>query len=172
MKTVCQFMLGLKPDHKGRRIEQIWALDSFWLEYDHEYIQWLFPIDTPSRFHSHSPIACQSTQDYFCACEVLREAQLHSLGMMLDFFGMRFFGNSIVPKEDLNMQEHPWLKPMDHNHLRITRIIRSLALLGQAELSQTFQMAMLKTAREQGDVNEDTLGFWRQANLIKEVVSE
>ncbi|WP_241903054.1 opioid growth factor receptor-related protein, partial [Vibrio breoganii] len=101
-----------------------------------------------------------------CRFEVLREAQLHSLGMMLDFFGMRFFGHSIVPKEDLNMQDHTWLKPMDHNHLRITRIIRSLALLGQAELSQTFQMAMLKTAREQGEVNEETLGFWRQANLI------
>lgn len=172
MKTVCGFMLGLELDHKGRSIDHIWALDSFWLEYDHEYIQWLFPIDTPSHLHSNTPIACQSAQDYFCSCEVLREAQLRSLGMMLDFFGMRFFGNSIVPKEDLNMQDHPWLKCTDHNHLRISRIIRSLALLGQMELSQTFQMAMMKTAREQGEVNEETLVFWRQANLIKEQVSE
>ncbi|GEA50028.1 hypothetical protein VIN01S_08320 [Vibrio inusitatus NBRC 102082] len=171
MKTACQFMLGLKADHKGRRIEQIWALDSFWLEYDHEYIQWLFPIDTPSRFHPHSPIVCQSTQDYFSTCEVLREAQLHSLGMMLDFFGMRFFGNSIVPKQDLNIRDHAWLKATDHNHLRISRIIRSLALLDQIELSQAFQTAMLRCAREHGEVNEKTLSYWRQANLIKELVS-
>ena len=57
-----------------------------------------------------------------------------------------------------------WLTPLDHNHLRITRIIRSLRLLlGDAE-ADAFRTAVLDRVRAtSAPVNSRTLAFWAAA---------
>lgn len=44
-ERLINFYGGEGRDHKGRHLEDIWALSSFWLEHTHEYIQWL--LSTP-----------------------------------------------------------------------------------------------------------------------------
>jgi hypothetical protein len=55
-----------------------------------------------------------------------------------------------------------WLHPGNHNHLRLTRIMESLATLGLRDEALALQRCLLDDiARERGGVSETTLKFWR-----------
>lgn len=56
------FTLGQGTDHAGRFFHDILALDNFWLEHTHDYIQWLFPIPEAGRFNGFAPVLDSSTQ--------------------------------------------------------------------------------------------------------------
>ena len=166
MSSLINFQLDSGPDHKGRKISDIWRFNDFWLEHDHQYIQWLFPIDSQSKFNRHAPVLTPDDIKAFQSDPRLKAAQQHSLEIMLSFFGMEKIGNEIVPSSQLNIRDHIWLKHGGHNHLRISRIIRSLALCDQSELSGIFQSAMIDTARQYGEVTAKTVEFWKLANQV------
>ncbi|MFW1135904.1 opioid growth factor receptor-related protein [Vibrio parahaemolyticus] len=164
MSTIIEFQLGKGTDSQGRKIDEIWSLNDFWLEHDHKYIQWLFPIDTHTKFNRHAPHLTLEDIETFSNSEVLKQAQRNSLSIMLRFFGMQQDGNRIFATEHLNIRDHIWLKHGGHNHLRISRIIRSLMLCGQPELSKGVQKAMLETAEQFGEVSDVTKNFWLNSN--------
>ncbi|EGU0150143.1 hypothetical protein JFQ72_004389 [Vibrio parahaemolyticus] len=166
MSILISFQLGKTVDSQGRTINDIWAFNDFWLEHDHSYIQWLFPIDSQTKFNRHAPILTTEDISAFRQFDSLKEAQLKSLSVMLGFLGMQWQGDEIIPTPILNIRDHIWLKHGGHNHLRISRIIRSLALCGQLELSELFQQAMLDAAKQYGEVSEESKAYWIKANTI------
>ncbi|OLO10466.1 Opioid growth factor receptor (OGFr) conserved domain containing protein [Chromohalobacter japonicus] len=150
-------------DHKGRSIEDIWAMPSFWLEHTHDYIQWLFPIPEAGRFNGFAPLLDEEAQIVFAESDELRQRQRRSLDMMLDFFGLVREPYGIVALPHLNPREHIWLKRGGHNHLRISRMIRSLYLCHQPELARALQSAVIGIGTQQGFVSEQSVGYWRAA---------
>jgi len=54
-----------------------------------------------------------------------------------------------------------WLQAGNHNLLRLTRIIRSLALLGQTDLSTALYGALRREC--EGHVSTVTLEYWKEA---------
>jgi hypothetical protein len=59
---------------------------------------------------------------------------------------------------------HAWLRPHDHNHLRITRIIRSLRLLrgdAEADAFRAAILSMVEAAR--APVSARSHGYWSTA---------
>ena len=157
------FTLGKGADHKGRSIHDILALDNFWLEHTHDYIQWLFPIPEAGRFNGFAPLLDAGTRACFGENPKLREQQSLSLNRMLAFFGLVRNGTAIEPAPDLNPQDHIWLKTGGHNHLRITRIIRSLHYCYQPELAKQLQAAVMTCGPTLGYVREATYEYWRKA---------
>lgn len=158
------FYRGEAGDHKGRTLEDIWALSPFWLEHTHDYVQWLFPIPEAGHFNGFAPLLSDTDRAAFAADEVLRANQRRSLDVMLAFFGLTRRALVIEALPELNMREHIWLKRGGHNHLRISRIIRSLHLCQQPELAAAFQQAMIEIGTTQGVVSEQSIGYWRAAN--------
>ncbi|NWO11406.1 hypothetical protein HLV40_13480 [Chromohalobacter salexigens] len=158
------FYRGEAGDHKGRTLEDIWALSPFWLEHTHDYVQWLFPIPEAGRFNGFAPLLSNTDRAAFAADEALRANQRRSLDVMLAFFGLTRQALVIEPLPELNMREHIWLKRGGHNHLRISRIIRSLHLCQQPELAAAFQQAMIEIGTTQGVVSEPSVDYWRAAN--------
>ncbi|MGO2265170.1 opioid growth factor receptor-related protein [Halomonas sp.] len=157
------FYRGEGHDHKGRRLEDIWAFPSFWLEHTHDYIQWLFPIPEMGRFNAFAPLLTTEVQAAFEREAPLRQRQQQSLDVMLDFFGLVREDFAITAQPDLSIQTHIWLKAGGHNHLRITRIIRSLFLCHQPELARAFQQAVIHIGAQHGVVSATSLQFWRNA---------
>lgn len=157
------FYRGEGFDHKGRRLEDIWALSPFWLEHTHDYIQWLFPIPEAGRFNAFAPLLTPTVQAAFEREAPLRQRQQQSLDVMLDFFGLTRDGNVITAQPTLSMQTHIWLKAGGHNHLRITRILRSLALCHQPALARAFQQTVIEFGTQHGVVSETSLQYWRAA---------
>ena len=157
------FYCGEGRDHKGRCLEDIWALSPFWLEHTHDYIQWLFPIPEAGRFNAFAPLLTPTIQAAFERSDVMRQHQQRSLEVMLDFFGLARDGSDIVAQPTLAIPTHIWLKAGGHNHLRITRMIWSLALCHQPDLARTFQQAVIEIGTQQGVVSEPSIQYWREA---------
>ncbi|QJQ96031.1 MULTISPECIES: opioid growth factor receptor-related protein [Halomonadaceae] len=159
-----RFYTGQDADHKGRKVEEIWALSAFWLEHTHDYIQWLFPIPEASRFNGFAPVLDDEARAAFANDESLRANQRRSLDVMLAFFGLQRRELVIEALPELNMRDHVWLKRGGHNHLRITRMIRSLHLCHQPALAAAFQQAVIEIGTTQGVVPEESVAYWRAAN--------
>lgn len=158
------FYRGEGTDHQNRLIDDIWALSSFWLEHTHDYIQWLFPIPEAGRFNGFAPLLGEAECTAFANDESLRTNQRRSLDVMLAFFGLMRDECHIEALPTLNMSEHIWLKRGGHNHLRISRIIRSLHLCHQPEFAAAFQQAVIEIGTTQGMVSEQSIAYWRAAN--------
>jgi len=161
--SLVAFLLGHQADHQGRFLNDILALDDFWLEHTHDYIQWLFPIDTPSRANLKAPVLSESDGEWFRRDSFLRFQQRRALDRMLSFCGLHRLGDIIQPCDNLHPYKHIWLKRGGHNHLRITRMIRSLHLCHQPELARAVQQAFIKIGQARGYVQPETLAHWMAA---------
>ena len=119
------------------------------LEMIHDFIQWLFPTDEPSRFNPDAPILDE--EDLTTFREPFFQQRLEQAAERFRKF-YRF--GAISPR---------WAQPFDHNLLRITRIVRCLALLGPPGLAVKFREDAKTTARSSNVPLEGSIAFWDRA---------
>jgi hypothetical protein len=127
------FYSGTEPDHRGRYLQEIqqWAGDQ--LEGVHDYIQWLFPLPEPSGFNLAAPVLNGESIQEFRTRPDLQEQLRVSFRRMMSFYGLDArSGEQIAVTRTPNFaaKAKVWLSPANHNHLRITRILRCLSVLG------------------------------------------
>ena len=158
-----RFYRGRAGDHQGRTFDEVLALDNFWLEHTHDVLQWLFPIPEPSAYNPSVPVLTEEDRQCFASEVVLREQQVKALDRMLAFYGLVRSSDRIEALPDLNPKEHIWLKAAGHNHLRISRIIRSLHTCHQPELAKVVQQAFVSIGRERGFVRQSSIEYWLKA---------
>jgi hypothetical protein len=166
-----RFYSGEEPDDRGRFLKQILKWQDHELEYTHDYIQWLFPLKEKSGFNIDAPVVTAATIAAFRKDAVLRMRLRNSLNRMLAFYGMEM--SESVPPVVTRSQSFPdqarnWLNASNHNHLRITRILKSPRLLGlEAEsaaffecLKEIYSEEPLKPNRA---ITETTFRFWHDS---------
>ena len=161
---IVRFYRGEGADTRGRTLDDILAWDDGQLEAVHDYIQWLFPLDEPSRFNPHAPLLTPADRLAF-RHQPLAANLRRALDRMLAFYGLRLDPSDprlhIVRSAAWNDRSPYWLQPGNHNLLRLSRIIRSLALLGQVGLAEALYKALKKEG--EGRVTAVTLGYWKEA---------
>ena len=145
---VLRFLEGRGTDGFGRRVEEILSFDDGDLERNHDFIQWLFPLPERSQAQPQPPILTAEEIAAIRGNSVARANLDRVVSMMAGFY---------------RRNDH-WLRPHDHNHLRITRIIRSLALLHSREAAERL-LSMIDARVEAAGkpVNSDSRGYSRQA---------
>lgn len=146
--TVVAFLEGEGPDAAGRTLLEVLAMDNAALEQRHDFIQWLFPLREPSRAVPDAPVL---TDD---EVEAIRDSSMAQIALAAATDRMTAFYR----------MTHDWLMPNDHNHLRITRIIRSLRLLvgdDQADAFKATILSMVETTR--APVSARSRGYWQTA---------
>ncbi|PSF05504.1 hypothetical protein C7H09_14470 [Marinobacter fuscus] len=161
--ALIQFMQGKGTDHRGRTLDDIISLDDFWLEHTHDVVQWLFPIPEPSRANPLAPVLTIEDRLRFKQDDILKQQQRRALDRMLDFYGLIRRDGMIEASPELNPRDHIWLKAGGHNHLRITRMIRSLYFCQQLELAKVVQQAFVSLGQDRGYVSRISLEYWRNA---------
>lgn len=150
MDAIIAFYRGEGRDHCGRRIEEMWRFDRDTLERRHDFIQWLFPLAELSRFNSRAPLVTSQTSAAFRDDPELGRALLRSLDLMLDFYGLQRAGDRIEKGPDFPDRAANWFGAGNHNHLRLSRIVKSLALLGQPALARALRDRLLAIADDYG----------------------
>lgn len=168
-------------DSRDRTLSEILCFSNDQLEYHHDYIQWLFPLPEPSPYNWNAPKIDQATAQAFRTHVELRDRLRESLVRMLSFYGFEVVpvstatataataGGQFGIQEGLGFPRESafWIRSFDHNHLRITRIIRSLRVLGLDEEAKEFYRALVSaTAPRPGRnrcVSPRTLMFWKRA---------
>jgi hypothetical protein len=148
INSAAMFLTGERHDHRGRFLADVLAFDDSALERSHDYIQWLFPLPQASRFSACAPVLSHEEIALIRTNGTARANLLRARDRMLAFY---------------RANDH-WLVPFDHNHLRITRIIRCLALCAGREEARSFHQQILALVDAAGNpVNSETLAYWREA---------
>ena len=166
------FYRGEGRDHRGRLLSHIhqYSFDS--LERHHDYIQWLFPLPEPSGANPSAPLLTAEDIAAFAQEEPLRNALLQSFRLMLQFYGLELVEDrdsiTIARGEFFNEYSPLWLTRGNHNFLRITRILRSLSLLGLRRYAAAFLECLEGIYEEvSSTIGDTTMGYWRQALTVE-----
>lgn len=162
------FYAGQAADVFGRGIEEIWAWDHEQLEVVHDYIQWLFPLRERSRFNPQAPSLTDGVVEKFLADAVLRGRLKKSLEVMLGFYGFEMLKSDgpvqIKCAPSFRLRSPVWLHPMNHNHLRLTRILSSIRTLGLEKESAALFSCLAEIYRVRPDkITADTFQYWQRA---------
>ena len=146
--SVVAFLNGTEADSSGRYIEQVLEMEDSELEEIHNYIQWLFPLNESSRVVPNSPIL---TPDEIL---IIKE----------DIIAQSNLNKAIERMEQFYNDNEHWIDEYDHNHLRITRIIKSLNLLLNKEKAENFYNKIINRVQEsENEINEKSLLCWKEA---------
>jgi hypothetical protein len=165
VSNLIAFYRGTAPDAAGRHIAEIWAWDDRRLEMQHDYIQWLFPLPEASRFNPDAPQLTAADAALFRGDADLQAALSRSRDMMLRFYGLAFDGRPVTRAADFPARAADWVTSLNHNHLRLTRILLSLGYLGQGPVAQALLACLLDIADREGReaVTARTRAFWEDA---------
>jgi hypothetical protein len=146
MSAIVDFLTGQGRDAAGRTLDQVLAFSDGELERHHDFIQWLFPLTEASAAVPGSPVLNPAD---VIALKASAEAQAH-LAAAVARLG-RFYDEN----------DH-WLRASDHNHLRITRIIKSQRMLCGDASADAFRARILKRA-EATPVSATSRRYWDAA---------
>jgi hypothetical protein len=162
------FYSGRLGDDRGRLLRDILAWPDDTLEEVHDYIQWLFPLTEPSAFNPRAPLVGAAAIQEFHRSAELRGNVLAAFERMLRFYGFEVAGGgegAIRRSAIFAERARVWLTPMNHNHLRITRILRCLCLMGLRAEARAFLAALSAVYQEEPrpPISSGTLRYWREA---------
>jgi len=145
---IVAFLEGEGPDPRGRSLFDVLAFDNAALESHHDVIQWLFPLREPSRAVPESPVLTDAEVEAIKASGMAQCALAAATDRMDAFY----------------RATHDWLMPNDHNHRRITRIIRSLRLLVGDDQADAFKTVILsRVEATRAPVSARSRGYWMTA---------
>ena len=135
-------------DFKGRSLQDIWSFSDSEIERRHDFIQVVFPLNKPSQavFHGYY----LDNQDLVSQIKSNKEVATNILKSSSWFFAFL----------ERNMY---WNTKLDHNQLRITRVIECLRLLVSDEEADNFYNNVLELIKDNNQVNKRTLNFWKNA---------
>ena len=154
-------------DTRGRSVHDILAWDDTQLERCHDYIQILFPLPETSRHNKSAPLLDEATFRAFRSRPDLRGRLSLSFNRML-----RFYGFELEDKEGPSISQSPnypkasknWINSHNHNYQRITRILRSLRILGLEDEAGAFFSALKKVYDTNSKaIDSGTFEFWARA---------
>jgi hypothetical protein len=152
-------------DDRGRTLAEILTWDDGELEAVHDFIQWLFPLPERSGANPSAPMLDRGTIEAFHATPAMRERLGQAFQRMLRFYGLRWNGASVERAGNFRERAQNWLWPGNHNHLRLTRVLRSTLLLGLEAESKALFHALNAICREFPDrISSRTHAFWSDAS--------
>ncbi len=143
-----QFIAGGGVDSNGRTHADVLAMDDASLEREHDYIQWLFPLREQSGAVWDAPTLTSDDIADIAHEDDARQAMHRALERM-----RRFYAES----------DH-WLVPHEHNHLRITRILKSARILLGKQEAYTFHQFIIGRVRGMGaQIRDENMAYWNVA---------
>ena len=132
--SIVDFLEGVEPNINQLYIQDIWDLSDEEIENTHDFIQWLFPTDKPSRYNLAAPVLSEQDILNVQNSEKAQKNLKYSANWFLNFLDRHSY----------------WVDKHDHNQLRIKRIKKCLRLLIDKNLSEKFliQVNRLKERKE------------------------
>ena len=139
------FLEGSGTDIRSRRLVDIWRFDDDEIDTTHDFIQWMFPLSEASGSNFNAPVLLASEINEIRSSIYCQQNLADSAAWMLSFF----------KRTELIFQY------TNHNHLRVSRIIKSLRLLHSDQAADQFKdelLALIET--RQARINPVTVAFW------------
>ena len=151
-QRIIEFFNGGQPDGAGRYLSELRTWPDQQLESVHDFIQWMFPLTEPSPVNPDAPVLDEDTIREVRSRPEL-QAQVRASWLRMQ----QFYGGS-----------RQWISPNNHNHLRITRILKCLRLLGLDPEAEAFFKWLEPIYHEERrkprpGITDRTFRFWQSA---------
>ena len=141
-----RFLSGNGTDGAGRSIDQVLDFDDAQWERAHDFIQWLFPLTEASRSVRNAP--------------VLTDIQIKQIRASRPM--QANIQRSVLRYKEFLASTTKWRSGYDHNHLRISRVIKSLRLLVSDEAANGFKYWVAGQLGDQIDtIHSESQKHWR-----------
>jgi Opioid growth factor receptor (OGFr) conserved region len=147
-------------------LNEILSWDDSRLEQIHNYIQWVFPLPELSMFAWAAPVVDREIFETFRNDVRLREQMDRAYQRIARFYGFELpaTGTAALKIAFESPSQRSWVRRMDHNHLRITRILRSLRVLGLEEQANCFFSGLLAVNDKfTGHIGPRSIMYWTRA---------
>ena len=152
-----------KPDSEGRMLEEYWRWGQDQTEQCHDFIQWMFPLEAPSAVNPDAPLLTEEDEAAFRQEPLLRSSLRRSLGFFLNFLGLAISPDGRVDRNEKFHERIALWRTANHNWLRITRVLKSLRLLGCEDEARAVWKCLRNLHEEDGYVSENSFSYWREA---------
>ncbi len=165
MSRLLDFYRGLKTDTEGRLLDDILGWPDDDLEAVHDFIQWLFPLPEPSQFNPDAPLLAEADIAAFKSDPVLQANLLRSFNRILGFLGFAMTDDGkVVEGKNFSARIPDVWAMSNHNWLRISRILRSLTLLGMKSQADALyeRLSGYFTSRK-FPIPANTFRYWTEA---------
>lgn len=166
MKKVIDFYCYDGTDEYGRTHQHMIAMSDDRMEADHDYIQWLFPLHEASNFNPDAPIVDRESVKILRANNSAGLRMLNSFERFLNFLGFEYVhgvDGGIVEDPEKEINRKNWQQFGNHNHLRITRAIRSLRLFGFEDDAKDLYDAVIESATKANCIGPSAAKYWKLA---------
>ena len=136
-------------DYQHRTLKQIWAFSDAKIESTHDFIQWVFPTLEASKSVFDG---LKMTPDEL---ELVRQSNVATSSILQS--SEWFMG--FLERSDT------WKRSYDHNHLRVTRMLESLVLVGKGQKAKELFTMLTNDnlCTRKGWLEDTTLNYWKQA---------
>ena len=146
--SIVLFLDDKGTNHSGKTFKDILSMNNEDLEDEHDYIQWLFPLKEPSQFATDAPVLSDIDIEEIQSNQNIQTNLLKGLDKITSFY----------------INTNHWLCEHDHNHLRITRIIKSLVLLVDIDKAEHFYDTIIyRVTHSKDKVSPDNIKYWTDA---------
>jgi len=174
MSKIVDFYSG-GTDIKGRTLIDILGWGDEKLEKTHDYIQWLFPLNEDSAYNDKAPVLTEEDIETFKNDSSIRIRAVQSIIRILKFYGFKAANKggvlAIEETNDTPRKLGYWLRPKNHNFLRLTRIIKFLQLIDMSHIAFPLYTKLLYLAVSRPDIfgtsfeEGSTVWYWTKAML-------
>jgi hypothetical protein len=165
MSAICDFYDGYCTDVDGRFLFQIQDEDDDWLEFDHAWVQWLFPLKEPSNFNPDAPLLTEEDIALFKAKLALQTNLIDSFLRFLKFLGLAWDHGNVIKGENFESRRLYCWDRVNHNWLRITRCLTCLRLLGLDSYARKLYDCLKHLHENENLVSENSFEYWRKAMI-------
>ncbi|WP_439294769.1 opioid growth factor receptor-related protein [Lonepinella sp. BR2882] len=160
MHPVIEFYLDQRKSEMNFSFEQMLAIEPLAIELGYFWIPWFFPVLERSKWNKKMPLLSPDEIEFFKQNEQIQQRFLQAFDAIMAYFEIQRNGTELTITETLTQRSY-WLKNIGHQQKKISRIIRSLKLLGQELLARNLQQLAIKLGQEKGYLLPDTLEIWQ-----------
>ncbi len=161
---VVDFYAHEGTDSSGRTILDMIAMTDREMESRHDFIQWMFPLHEASSVNPDAPLVDEHSAQILRENIDARQRMHEAITRFARFLGFELSEEGqFVADASLATSRDNWHSPMNHNHLRITRVIRSMRLFGFEKEAKALFKAVQQSAVESQCATDRTIAYWKQA---------
>jgi len=142
------FLEDNERDVYKRYLKDIWIMSDEQIEDTDNFIQWVFPLNERSNEVPKSPILTNEEIISIKKSETAQKNIKKSTEWFLEFLTRNSY----------------WICQINHNHLRITRAIKSLRLIHSNEEAEKFKNSIMNLIKgNEKKINLTTLEYWKNS---------
>jgi hypothetical protein len=161
--VLVDFLLHDGRSEHGWNFNDVMQWSESALEYNHTYIQWLFPLDAPSIAVKSSPFLNHDDFKLLSQSKKVQGRTSRAFYLFLGFLGLNYRNGQVLKKANFDMRSKVWLTPKNHNYMRISRVLKNLTLMKREDEARAFADFLTSMNESKDVVDDETLHYWRLA---------